>query len=224
MPEFAPALDRLRDAERVHSRRLRVTTAIAAIASLVPLLALPAPERSDDVSRARRWGFLGPERVVSEIEIPEHDGEPLELSVESGEASVSTAPATGVEGEAAENPRVPGGTPRPAVSAGDAISARALMRASLPTVRSEDLVIDVLVKPEYPREAQARGLEAIVELEALVDIDGTVRETQLLSNTGDPVFADAAASAVSRCRFRPYRQAGTPTPVFAHFRFKFRLI
>lgn len=94
---------------------------------------------------------------------------------------------------------------------------------NLPTVQSEDLVILTLVKPEYPRLAIDQGLEGHVELLALVDVDGKVREVEIVKSA-TPLLDGAAAAAVRRCVFQPYQPQGRPQAVYAHFRFNFRLV
>jgi TonB family protein len=65
------------------------------------------------------------------------------------------------------------------------------------------------VKPVYPPEALALGLEGSVVLYAVIDEDGRVRELKAIS--GDPVLSRAAIDAVSQWRYRPYVLNGHPT-------------
>lgn len=96
-------------------------------------------------------------------------------------------------------------------------------RLNLPTVQSEDLVIITLVKPDYPRLAIDQGLEGHVELLALVDIEGTVEDVEIVKSAG-PLLDGAATAAVRRCRFEPYRLQGRVQSVYAYFRFNFQLV
>ncbi len=104
------------------------------------------------------------------------------------------------------------------------IMARALRRAgSTPVFRSEQLVIETLVKPEYPEEAKALGIEGLVAVMALIDTLGQVARVELVTGKAGGVLERAAEEAVRRARFRPYRPAGTTLEVYAVFRFSFRL-
>ena len=104
------------------------------------------------------------------------------------------------------------------------IMARAMMRAgSTPVFRSEELVIESLVKPEYPEEARALGIEGRVALMALIDTLGQVADVELVTGEAGGVLELAAESAVRQARFKPYRPGGVSRQVYAVFRFAFRL-
>ncbi len=64
---------------------------------------------------------------------------------------------------------------------------------------------------------------AIVAVVATVDVAGAVTRVDLLSSTGDRELEEAAAAAVRKCRFRPYRVNNQPTEVRAVFRFSFKI-
>jgi TonB family protein len=101
--------------------------------------------------------------------------------------------------------------------------ARVLYGGSAVVIQSEDLVIEELVKPEYPENARERNAEGLIAFVATVDVTGAVTRVDLLSSTGDRELEEAAAAAVRQCRFRPYRMDGVPTEVHAVFRFNFRI-
>jgi TonB family protein len=101
--------------------------------------------------------------------------------------------------------------------------ARVLYGGSSPVIQSEDLVIQDLVRPEYPENARDRNAEGLVAVVATVDVTGAVTRVDLLSSTGDRELEDAATAAVRKCRFRPYRVNDQPTEVRAVFRFQFRI-
>jgi len=112
----------------------------------------------------------------------------------------------------------------PGESIADLVSrARVLYGGSAPVMRSDDLVIENLVRPEYPQEARDRDIEGRVALVALVDTLGAVARVDLMSSTGAPILEEASIAAVKKCRFRPYRVDGKVTEVFAVFRFVFRI-
>jgi protein TonB len=65
-----------------------------------------------------------------------------------------------------------------------------------------------VVKPEYPLLAAQIRLKGIVILEAVVGVDGRVKEVKLLR--GPPLLADSAMEAVKRWRYMPLLLNGTP--------------
>jgi protein TonB len=60
------------------------------------------------------------------------------------------------------------------------------------------------VTPEYPRQARLRGVEGLVLLEAVLDLEGRIEgEIKVLQSI--PLLDDAAIQALRRWRFRPAR-------------------
>ena len=117
-------------------------------------------------------------------------------------------------------------TPRTSPEGDDAddLLARARQLAlEGPIVRSEDMIIERLVNPEYPEEAHARNLEGVVEMVALVDTSGAVLEVQIIGGSREPLFETAAAKAILERRYRPYRVADQNRRVWAAFRIGFTL-
>lgn len=67
------------------------------------------------------------------------------------------------------------------------------------------------VKPEFPREAYASRLQAIVVVEATTDVYGRVNRARIIS--GDPMFNEAALAAVRQWLYEPYIVDGIPRPI-----------
>jgi TonB family protein len=65
--------------------------------------------------------------------------------------------------------------------------------------------------PEYPRMARLAHVQGPVVVEALIDKDGTVTVTRVVS--GHRLLRGAAVSAVQRWLYRPYRVDGHPVQV-----------
>ena len=84
----------------------------------------------------------------------------------------------------------------------------------------------VLVKlpPFYPLGARARGIEGIVELVFIVDVDGSVRNVQVVSSYPGEIFVESAVNAVKRWKFEPGKKDGQPvvTRVRLPVRFKMK--
>lgn len=65
------------------------------------------------------------------------------------------------------------------------------------------------VKPEYPAEARANGLQGVVIIEALIDESGSVADARILRSI--PVFDAVALDAVKQWKFVPVQLNGAPT-------------
>jgi len=68
------------------------------------------------------------------------------------------------------------------------------------------------VKPEFPREAFAARMQAMVIVEAVTDIYGRVSRARVIK--GHPVFNDAALAAVRQWLYEPYIVGGVPRPIY----------
>lgn len=85
---------------------------------------------------------------------------------------------------------------------------------ALPEGQAPDLggdsepVLDHAPTPKYPRLAQARGWEGVVEVRITVAADGTVSDVQVETSSGHSLLDDAALKAVRQWRFTPGRVAG----------------
>jgi TonB family protein len=66
-------------------------------------------------------------------------------------------------------------------------------------------------KPHYPENMQAAKIGGVVTLEALIGIDGSIRDVRLL--TGDPDLGSAAADAIRQWQFSPTYLNCTPVEV-----------
>ena len=78
-----------------------------------------------------------------------------------------------------------------------------------------------MVPPVYPPDARAKGVEGTVNLGAIIDVSGTVKELTVLS--GDSVLASAAMTAVRQWVYRPTLLNGRPVEVETTIRVTFTL-
>jgi protein TonB len=58
------------------------------------------------------------------------------------------------------------------------------------------------VQPDYPVAAKLLNRQGTLVVKATIAKDGSVREVRVVS--GNAIFADAAAKAVKKWRYRPY--------------------
>ncbi|HVP15637.1 MAG TPA: energy transducer TonB [Terriglobales bacterium] len=178
----------------------------------------------------KRFGFEGPEQYVRRI-ILESSGPP---GPNPGHTQIVYRSLGAVKGgrpnsKPSNDPHARPDTRRIGVGKGESTAdlvaqARVIYGGTgTEVMRSEDLIIDRLVTPEYPEEARDRNIEGRVALVALVDTLGGVTRVDLMSSTGERLLEDAAKIAVGKCRFRPYLQNGKPSEVYAVFRFSFKM-
>jgi periplasmic protein TonB len=66
------------------------------------------------------------------------------------------------------------------------------------------------IPPQYPRDAARSGITGWVQLEVLVNADGTVRSAKVLDAKPRGIFEAAAVQAVMRWKFKPKIQDGKP--------------
>jgi len=212
--------------------RARFERRVAALVALVSLVALGllglahTKVAQTVATRTVRFGYEGPDQYVRRISLRQLEGPSRALS-DLGAVS----PRFERKGGASAARRNAAGRPTPSArvigpgsSNRDLIARSVLRSANVPVVRSEDLVIDRLVKPAYPEVLLAQNIEGKVMVQALVDTVGKVIEVQIMASTGERLFERAAEDAVWQCRFRPFRPAGeSPSEVYAVFRFVFSI-
>jgi TonB family protein len=212
-----------RDRRRVSQIGITVTLVLLAAA-----LAARRPEIVSALNDPRRFGFEGEDQYVRRILLEqvadvEQPGAAVPnivpIEMRAGGGTRRRHPA----GDAI----LPGGK-RPGEGPGDDTrSLESRLRALAlegPLVRSEDLVVEKLVRPEYPEEARSADIEGVVELVALVDTTGNVTEVHIIGGSHVPSLERSATSAALQCRYRPYRlNESAPQRVWAYFRVSFSL-
>jgi periplasmic protein TonB len=176
-----------------------------------------------------RFGFEGPEQYVRRITL-ETSGPP---GPRPGRPTILYRSAHTVKGGRSEatpsdDPHARPDTRRAGVGAGDSrqdlvAMARVIYGGSGPVMRSEDFIVELMVKPDYPEGPLQRNSEGLVALGAVVDTTGVVTRVDLVSSPGDRDLEKAAIMAARQYRFRPYRVAGRATEAYAIIRFEFKI-
>jgi TonB family protein len=207
------------------ARRASLTTLAVGLGglSLLGLARTPLLHRS--VVDTVRFGFEGPEQYVRRINLEQVRGHTSTLA-DVGQIELRVNQRQG----GPRRSRAVVGQPQPRTrehgpgSADQDMMMRSVSRtAGVPVFQSVDLVLDRLVRPEYPPALIERNVEGKVMIQALVDTVGRVVEVQVLASTGEEQFETAAAEAVRKCLFRPYRPRGVASEVYAVFRFSFKI-
>jgi len=75
---------------------------------------------------------------------------------------------------------------------------------------TSDLIPMVRIAPQYPRQAQRDHIEGWVQLEVVVNPDGSVRSATPLKAQPRGVFETAAIQAILKFKFRPKVENGKP--------------
>lgn len=87
--------------------------------------------------------------------------------------------------------------------------------------RIQNARITQRVQPVYPLEAIEQQVSGVVKLEAIIAVDGAVRDVKLIE--GHPMLAAAAIDAVSQWRYRPTKLNGVDMEVVTLIDVRFNL-
>jgi TonB family protein len=210
------------------ANRRRVSGLLLAVSAALSLLIVTVgrPLTKEVLEDPRRFGFEGPMQWVERIRLEE-----MATREAPGFFSVTYLTAESRKGgkkpeQSSSHPQAEV-VPKRVVGTGedeDDVLAKARMLALQgPVVRSEELVIERLVRPSYPEEAREKNIEGVVEMVALVDTTGSVLQIQIVGGTREPMLEAAAAKAILECRYRPYRVADQALRVWAAYRIAFSL-
>lgn len=171
-----------------------------------------ARRQKDGVDRAERI-FIRPQSTL------------VESMVEIPAGSVVLTPLTGSSddplyrvGCAAETAA---GCPPESVLKGPHCTGRLGVPASDQT--PVDQVSPRVTQPEYPTDAQARGVDGTVTLLAHVDSSGWMCAVVLAVSSGTPSLDQAAVETAAQWRLRPATNAGRPVEGLYPFQVTFKL-
>lgn len=79
-------------------------------------------------------------------------------------------------------------------------------------------------KPRYPDLARRAGIEGQAVVKALVDIDGSVMDVQILKSSGNQMLDEAALVAARKWKFSPAKQRDKYVRVYVSIPINFRLV
>lgn len=208
-------------------RRFALATGVAAALAVLLMVSLRGRAVRDAIEEAQRFGFEGPEQWVERIRLEELGNEErpggtnYELVFDEGRRGgeqARPAPPQRRGSVPRERPLAPG----PGELDRDLLARARALRLEGPVVMSDQLISELIVKPDYPEEAIERDIEGVVELVALVDTTGAVTQVQILKSP-HPLLEKAAVDAVLQCRYRPFRIREHATRTWAAFRYSFSL-
>jgi len=76
-------------------------------------------------------------------------------------------------------------------------------------------------KPTYPQLAKAARVQGTIKLQAIIAVDGSIKNLRLIS--GPPLLANAALDAVRRWQYKPTMLNGSPVEVITEIDVNFTL-
>src|SRR5262245_54762031 len=209
------------------ANRRRVAVVLLSVSAVLAVLIVIAGRHASNVlDDPKRFGFEGPKQWVERIrleEIAEQESPGLfQITYLTAESRKGGKKPRHVSTNPQAEPEVMKvvGTGEDEV---DLLAKARMLALDGPVIRSEDLVIERLVRPDYPEEARDKNIEGVVELVALVDTTGSVEQIQIVGGTREPMLEHAAARAILECRYRPYRVRDEARRVWAAFRIAFSL-
>jgi protein TonB len=77
--------------------------------------------------------------------------------------------------------------------------------------------------PIYPEEGRIKGMEGVVMVKALLDVDGSVVEAEIYMSSLPEVFEDAVLKAARAAKFTPGTKYGHPIKVWISIPYTFKL-
>lgn len=153
--------------------------------------------------------------ALPEVELPDAPVEPVELESELPELT-EVQPEPEPQPQPAPEP-APEPSPEPAETAAPSPEPAAAQRdaapAAEPAPSNEPVSVGQVaptnrVNPSYPPRAQRRGMEGFVEVEFVIQRNGSVDGSSIRVTNAQPrrVFEDAAREAIARWQFEPSQQ------------------
>jgi len=105
----------------------------------------------------------------------------------------------------------------------DLHAAESAARQAETYVNEDTLIRTRYVPPQFPQEAQLRGIEGWVELHFVVGTDGAVSELTVVAAQPTGFFERAALQAISQWRYQPVKRNGEPVSQRAQVRLRFKV-
>ena len=210
------------------ANRRRVATVLLAVSAIMAAILVVAGRRvtSEVLVDPKRFGFEGPKQWVERVRLEQmatYEAPGLfQITYLTAESRKGGRKPKHISSNPQADPVI-----QKQVGTGedeqDLLAKARMLSLDGPVIRSEELVIEKLVRPDYPEEAREKNIEGTVELVALVDTTGSVLSIQIVGGSRDPMLEHAAAKAILQCRYRPYRVEDEARRVWAAFRIAFSL-
>lgn len=207
-------------------RRLATCLLVGAASALLPgLIVTLRPQLREALQEPQRFGFEGPTQWVERIRLEsigseESGGEAAQDYVTQESRRGGRPTTSDAEGT---RPVVQREVPGQGVDDEDWNARVRQLRLDVMIIRSEELVSLHLEQPVYPEPMLEQDIEGVVEMLAMIDTLGTVRQVQVFGGTRDSLFERAAIDAAFQNRYRPYLQREVPIMVWVPLRYEFTI-
>lgn len=207
-------------------QRIRLIVKLIPVTILVMALALYLLNRTGIIEKKFNVGYEGPMKLVPEVRILDEKTGDEKGTMEYYTPMVGREMVTG-EGsddgieEAPDTLASDIETPLPDEISIDSERFLRTYPARAEVPYSREYVILKMVKPDYPQDALAKGIEGYVIIEAHVGEDGKVRSVYARKVFGAESFKDASLQAVSNFEFKPKRENGRPASFWVSFIVRF---
>jgi protein TonB len=83
--------------------------------------------------------------------------------------------------------------------------------------------VESMVRPSYPPDCKAEGIEGTVLMRAVIGRDGVLLNLEAINKLVDQRLVDAAMEAVRQWRYRPTLLNGNPVEVITEIQVNFTL-
>ncbi len=185
--------------------------------TLKPLTQPPAPVRAASAApvtpRAFHNPFAAPTRIPNHIDMTPDAPEPPAILWAGNPAALSGSGVPGFPFASIPAPPQPA-APKPAPARGP----QGPLRVGT-GVQAASLVFGP--KPVYPALAKSARVQGTIKLQAIIAVDGTIKNLTLIS--GPPLLVNAAMDAVRRWQYKPTLLNGSPVEVITEIDVNFSL-
>ncbi len=185
---------------------------------------LPKPKPEVRVAEKRPEEKKVPEKPPLKVERPAVPQPPKKSEPKQAKPPEPAPP------KPAEQPKVSDTKPLPAQEPrSPALTSSLPQQASLPSVlKTQGVKTEARLlgsqKPDYPKEAQLRGLEGEVVISLDLSADGRVVKAKLHKSSGHDILDDSALRFAEALEFVPARQGTTPVPANVLLPIRYRLV
>ena len=164
----------------------------------------------------RRQDYAGAQRWL---------GEAREAGADQASLNAVTDEIKAAQSPGGENERPAGGSSGPTVLAdrGPTVPASGNARSDHDVVAATSLQRTQYVAPQFPLAARKKDLSGWVDVQFMVNTDGSVSDLAVVAAEPVGVFEQAATDAVRKWRYRPLLRNGQPINQHARVRVRFAL-
>jgi TonB family protein len=183
-------------------------------APAVPIPAAKEPQSSNSATPARPTPAAGVSTVASKPPVANAKPAQRQSSIEISDPAAPIRVATSYNSNSGPAPVAPALLP---IVVPNTAGVTSILSSSVTVPRLERTIVSrgvtggeqiARVEPQYPPNARSMRISGTVVLRAHISKAGSVSSVEIIS--GNPLLVNAAAAAVRRWRYRPFRLNGEP--------------